>query len=282
MRARVSDGAVYGRQKDYDQAEAVLLEAIRVALSVPDQPPRPGLIGPRKTHASTVSSTCGLAPGKMPLLHCCVTEYGHTVEEPREAVRRARTAAGLSIRALAEIAGISPTTVTRIEAGRVDPGWGTLRKVLAAAGEEAVLSTQRLPARPVRSPSRTTLAGLSDAWQRTARGDTPDWTRLRGALDVLAQHPELLPDALESRPKPSGSAVMDALLAGIADKLADDARLPRPAWTKRITRLESEWSAPGTPAMLAARRAATPPQLKERGLVLDESSLWRDRASVDV
>lgn len=122
----------------------------------------------------------------------------------------------------------------------------------------------------------------SEAWQRTARGDTPDWTRLRGALDVLAQHPEMLPDALAPRPKPSGSVVMDALLASIADKLADDARLPRPTWTTRTPRLESEWSAPGTPAMLAARRAATPPQLKERGLVLDEASLWRDRASVGV
>ena len=70
--------------------------------------------------------------------------------------------------------------------------------------------------------------------------------------------------------------------AGIADKLADDARLPRPTWTKRTARLKYEWSAPGTPAMLAARRAATPPQLKERGLVLDEASLWRHRACVGV
>ncbi len=107
-------------------------------------------------------------------------------------------------------------------------------------GEEPVLTTRRLPATPARPPLRTTLAGLSDAWQRTARGDTPDWTRLRGALDVLAQHPKLLPDALEPRSKPSGSAVMDALLAGIADKLADDARPPRPAWTKRTPRLTSE------------------------------------------
>jgi transcriptional regulator with XRE-family HTH domain len=201
------------------------------------------------------------------------------MEEPKDAVRRARKAAGLSVRALADIAGISPTTVTRIEAGRVDPGWSMLRKILAAAGEEAVLSTRRLPTTPARSRS-TTLADLADAWQRTARGDTPNWTRLRGTLDLLAQHPEMLPDALEPGPKPSGSAVMDALIAGIADKLADDARLPRPAWTKRIPRLTSEWSAPGTPVMLAARRAATPPQLKERGLVVDESSLWRDRASV--
>jgi transcriptional regulator with XRE-family HTH domain len=203
------------------------------------------------------------------------------MEEPRDAVRRARTSAGLSVRALAEIAGISPTTVTRIEAGRVDPGWSTLRKVLAAAGEEAVLTTRRLPAAPARSSS-TTLAGLVDAWQRTARGDTPDWTRLRAVLDVLAQHPERLPDALEPRPKPSGSPMMDALLAGIAEKLADDVRLPRPEWTRRTPRLESEWFAPGSPAMLAARRAATPPQLRERGFVLDEASLWRDRTSVGV
>jgi transcriptional regulator with XRE-family HTH domain len=219
-----------------------------------------------------------MAPRSGPLPPKGVTDYGHVVEEPKEAARRARTAAGLSVRALAEIAGISPTTVTRIEAGRVDPGWSTLRKILAAAGEEAVLTTRRLPATPARSRS-TTLAGLADAWQRTARGDIPNWTRLRGALDVLAQHPEMLPDALEPCPEPSGSAVMDALLAGIADKLADDAGLPRPAWTKPIPRLTCEWSAPGTPAMLAARRAATPPQLRERGLVVDESSLWRDRAS---
>lgn len=86
--------------------------------------------------------------------------------------------------------------IARIEAGRVDPGWSTLRKVLAAAGEEAVLTTRRLPATPARPPAKTTLAGLSDAWKRTARGDTPDWSQLRGALDVLAQHPELLPGAL--------------------------------------------------------------------------------------
>ena len=204
------------------------------------------------------------------------------MEEPRDAGGRARTAAGLSVRALAAIAGISPTTVTRIEAGRVDPGWSTLQKVLAAAGEQAVLTTRRLSPPAACPPSRITLAGLSDAWQRTTRGDTPDWTRLRGALDVLAQHPELLPDALEQRPQPSGSLVLDALLAGIADKLADDAHLPRPAWTKQTPQLESEWAAPGTPAMLAARRAATPAQLKERGFVLDEASLWRDRASVGV
>lgn len=135
--------------------------------------------------------------------HHAVTVYGHSMEEPAAAVRRARTAAGLSVRALAEIAGVSPTTVTRIEAGRVDPGWSTLRKILAAAGVEAVLTARRLPATPDGPPSMTTLAGLSDAWRRTARGDTPDWTRLRGALDVLVQHPEMLPDALEARPKPS-------------------------------------------------------------------------------
>ena len=150
------------------------------------------------------------------------------MEEPRDAVRRARTAAGLSVRALAEIAGISPTTVTSVEAGRIDPGWGTLPKVLAAAGEQAVLRTRRLSPTAAWPPSRITLAGLSDAWQRTTRGDTPDWARLRGALDVLAQHPGALPNALAPRPQPSGSAVMDALLAGIADKLADDAAFQGP------------------------------------------------------
>ena len=108
-----------------------------------------------------------------------------------------------------------------------------------------------------------------------------DWTRLRGALDVLA----LASGAAAGRPQAPEAVGLgrDGRAArGTADKLADDARLTRPAWTKRTPRLESEWSAPGTPAMLAARRAAAPPQLKERGFVLDESSLWRDRASLEV
>jgi hypothetical protein len=71
-----------------------------------------------------------------------------------------------------------------------------------------------------------------------------------------------------------------ALLAGIAEKLADDHGLVRPGWTWTAPKMSPEWELPGTPRMRAERRAHAPKQLLDRGLVIDESSLWRDRESV--
>ncbi len=93
-------------------------------------------------------------------------------------------------------------------------------------------------------------------------------------------HPEQVETAIARRPPKSGSLMVDALLAGIAEKLADDAGLLRPSWTRHVPVLSEEWLSPGTPRMQAAFRAATPPQLLRRGLLIDARSLWRDRATI--
>jgi transcriptional regulator with XRE-family HTH domain len=49
-------------------------------------------------------------------------------------LRAARLRAGLSQRALAARAGTTQSVVARIELGEVSPTWGTLVKLLAAAG----------------------------------------------------------------------------------------------------------------------------------------------------
>jgi DNA-binding XRE family transcriptional regulator len=46
---------------------------------------------------------------------------------------------GLSLRAMAEKADVSYTTTARIEAGRLDPSTGTLRRLLRAIGQDLVL-----------------------------------------------------------------------------------------------------------------------------------------------
>jgi hypothetical protein len=87
--------------------------------------------------------------------------------------------------------------------------------------------------------------------------------------------------AITPRPHPR-SRLMDALLAAIAEKLADDNGLPRPGWTRTAPKMRPEWVAPGTPRMQAEYRRRAPRQLLERGLVIDGQSLWRDRATVGV
>ena len=154
-------------------------------------------------------------------------------------VRGARTSADLTMRALAARAHVATSTIARIESGKVDPTVGMLARLLSAAGRELQLGTHRQP-----GPE---IAELADAWSSGPRGDRPDWTRLRAFLDQLARHPEQQGPATLRRPAPSGSAMLDTLLAGVAEKICDDAGLPRPTWARAVPALPRSWATPGTP-----------------------------------
>lgn len=64
--------------------------------------------------------------------------------QPAELVRAVRRRRGLTQAELARAAGTSQPVISAYEAGRRDPTHGTLRKLIAAAGEEL-----RVSARPV-------------------------------------------------------------------------------------------------------------------------------------
>lgn len=121
------------------------------------------------------------------------------------------------------------------------------------------------------------LRALSDAWEASPWGDRIDWTRLRATLDYLALHPEHIPAAIKEAPAPSGSALLDNLLAGIAETLAAEHKTERPAWTSRVPPLPSPWVSPGTPRSQSVARETTPAALAARGIVLSRTSLWRQR-----
>jgi transcriptional regulator with XRE-family HTH domain len=197
------------------------------------------------------------------------------MEGPAELVREARQSAGLSARALARLAQVPSSTVLRIESGKVDPTFGMLRRLLEAAGQDLRLRSTRRPL----SQRGPLLAELADAWVQSP-DEHPDWTKLRAFVDDLSLHPDRVETAIIRRPTKSPSPVLDTLLAGIAEKLADDAGIGRPAWTRRVPSLSEEWSPFGSPRMRAMWRSAAPPQLLDRGLVIDEPSLWRDPETV--
>jgi len=187
-------------------------------------------------------------------------------------VRESRERVELSVRALAEHADVAASTVSRIEAGKVSPTVETLQSLMHACGRELELKTA--------SPGPS-LAALRDAWTRRKSGEIrPDFTRLRSFLDSLAQDPGQRWPSIVEAPEPSGSEVMDNLLAGIAEMVADTAGHRPPRWTKDVKPLSSPWSMRSTPRKMAARKAQTPRRLAERGLVVDASSLWRDSVTV--
>jgi transcriptional regulator with XRE-family HTH domain len=182
-------------------------------------------------------------------------------------VQEARRTAGLSRAELARRAGVPRSTVTRTEDGLVDPTFGMLQRILGAAQADLDATSRPLPAR--------SLARLVEARSDTPWGEAIDWTALRAALDELTMHPDEVESAIATPPARSGNARLDALLAGIAEKLADDAGLPRPSWCRAVPALAEPWQAPGTPRMVARAAASAPDQFRHRNILLSESELWR-------
>lgn len=189
------------------------------------------------------------------------------VEATGELIRELRQTAGLSLRALANAAGVSFTTIFRIERGDIDPTLGTLRKILRATGHDLALADR---------DDTYDLASLATRWEHNELGDRPDWTLFRGLLDTLTAEPSRTAVAIARRPASSGSAFIDNLLAAIAEKTADDAGLKRPAWTRAIAPLTAPYRPPGP----KWRHADVATQFRARGLEISQDSLWRERARV--
>ncbi len=194
--------------------------------------------------------------------------------EASRLVSSATRSSGLPIRELAAKAHVAGSTITRIQSGVVDPTVQTLERILDAAGFELRLGTERRG-----TPARPRLADLTGAWTHYRGRLRLDWTRWRALLDELALRPELTPEAIYVEPPPAGERIVDALLAGVAEKLADDAGLPRPLWAAQVPALEVPFRPP-VARTIAGR--SVPEQLSTRGLMIDTQSLWRDPVTVGV
>lgn len=151
----------------------------------------------------------------------------------------------------------------------MDPTFTMLERVLVAAGKQLQASCINLTKQPA-------LARLADAYDTRAGETTIDWTRLRGFIDWLRLHPHRIEEAIET-PPPRTDALLDALLAGIAEKVAADAGLAAPRWTRSVPPLPRTWAPHGTPRMIAKAEKATPEAFRRRNIILAEADLWRPR-----
>lgn len=189
--------------------------------------------------------------------------------DPGRCLREERQRLGLSIRALAALSGVAYPTISRLEQGHEDPRWSTIVKLYSALG----LELESVPQHDVPS-----LTELSDAWERYADGDQyPDWTRLRSFADQLRRNPHRVAAVIGAEPAASGCDVLDALLAAMAEKLADDAGIMRPRWTSRRTALAEPWYGATRPATRAKHDACIPSQFRRRNLMIPASAIWRER-----
>jgi transcriptional regulator with XRE-family HTH domain len=185
-------------------------------------------------------------------------------------LRDTRAKAGLSRRALAAKAGVPTSTVSRIEDEQSDPKLSMLERLLSAAGRHLVI--EALP-----REDQPTIAALATAVDRGVGRLRIDWTRLRGLADWAAQHPEALAGAIADPPTRTGTP-LDAILAALAEELADEYGIERPRWTRAVGALREQWASPATPRMRAAAEMSTPEPFRRRNLILARSALFRQAA----
>jgi transcriptional regulator with XRE-family HTH domain len=185
-------------------------------------------------------------------------------------VRNAKAGSNKSHRALAKAAGIAASTITRIQSGRIEPTVAVLERILESCGHKLELHTVREGV-----PTRPRLADLVDAWSPGLNGAPQlDWTRWRVWLDGLAQNSTWIPEAIYASPPPSGNGVIDALIAAVGEKLADDSGLPRPSWTAAVPAFDPPFEPP------ARRRGRVAEQFEQRGLIIEVESLFRRESTV--
>ncbi len=185
---------------------------------------------------------------------------------PAELTTRLRKEADLTQAELAERAGCTRSTIARIEAGRMDPTVTMLARIASAAGRTLAISA---PRRSDPSTLRSVASASTDL-------DNADWTVLRGLIDRIELHDERAAEAIADPPARTGDLALDNLIAAIAEKIADDRHLHRPAWTRAVPPLPEAWEPAGTPRMRAHEAATAPRQFVARNLLLGALNLWRN------
>jgi transcriptional regulator with XRE-family HTH domain len=186
-----------------------------------------------------------------------------------ELVCAARLDAGLSCRGLAERAGVTASTVSRIEQGTMDPTLTMLRRLLSAGSKRLAVDSVDLADGP--SVARLALEAMPDS------SASVDWTALRGFVDWARRHPDRLAEALEDPPARTGTA-LDALLASLTEELCDRNGLESPRWTTDVPGLSEPWEPEGTPRMRERARNSTPATFRARNLTVAAEDIFRDLA----
>jgi transcriptional regulator with XRE-family HTH domain len=186
-----------------------------------------------------------------------------------EIVRRIRAESGLSVRSLAQAAGLAASTVHRIEQGRLSPTTATLDRLASAAGVRLVIEP--------RLDHAASIVGLARAIRGDIAAGDQTWpVRRAGELVHRFQRSdaESRQRMLAAEPPDIGDKRWDAFVAGLTEWLAVQGQLPVPAWVYRPKRyLDAGWWVTPMASLRAWQYAGTPASFQNRGVYIHRESL---------
>ena len=188
---------------------------------------------------------------------------------PSDLVRGVRSEAGLSVRALADAAGVAASTVHRIEQGELQPTIETLRHVVEAAGQRLQVDTHLDHAVGIVGLARSIRSEVAAGDYAGPVRKAAELAARFGAADMAARR-----RMITAKPPPTGDGRWDAFLAGLAEWLAVRAGLPAPAWVHDADRyLRRGWWVTPMTSMHAWEYAGSPISFQGRGVYLHRDSL---------
>jgi transcriptional regulator with XRE-family HTH domain len=180
-----------------------------------------------------------------------------------------RLKAGLSRKQVARHAGVSLTTVSRVEEGIMDPTISMAQRLFSAVGMHMEVSISKIP--------QNSIAHLHSALKGERIEFDLDWTQIRIFVDRMCREPHLVSAAIADAPTRTNNEKFDALLAGIAEKLADDLEINRPRWCCSVPPSSERWTSIGTPTMVKRNESQAAPQLTARNIYINQWQIWREK-----
>nr|WP_255671721.1 helix-turn-helix transcriptional regulator [Glycomyces amatae] len=190
-------------------------------------------------------------------------------------MRTARLALGLSQAAVAARIGTTQSAIARLESGDTDPRLSTLERFAEVVGVTLAI-------RPA-ADSGPSMESTAVAIRRSLSNGDPN-EALRHVIqfldDVRSVDPAAVRRSMRVEPDTTGDKRWDALLAGIAEYASLRARIPVPGWAtapgrflKRFWFVIEDLLGRPAPGLATLSFADSPPELANRGVFLDRSSL---------
>lgn len=190
-----------------------------------------------------------------------------------ELLRSIRADTGLSVRALAEAAGVAVSTVHRIERGELQPTVEMLRRIVEAAGMRIRLEPELDHAASVFGLARVIGADRSrNNRDRRVRRAAEFADRFRH-VDAATQR-----RMVAAEPPSTGDRRWDVFVAALAEWLSVQANLTTPAWTDHSDRfLRRGWWVVPVAALRAWEYAGSPAPFRRHGVYLHRDALTLPR-----
>jgi len=180
-----------------------------------------------------------------------------------------RFKSGLSRKQVARHAGVSLSTVSRVEEGNMDPTISMAQRLFSAVGVHMEITILDIP--------QYSIAHLHSALQGDLIEFDIDWTQIRNFVDRMCNEPHLITTAIADAPTRTNNEKFDALLAGVAEKLADDHEINRPGWCSAVPPSSERWASTGTPTMMKRNESQAAPQFIARNIYINQWQLWREK-----